>query len=95
MALAGYHHVYSRAFNSESTILNALPRVNKAYEKYVIYEMCMEPLKNGEVVFLHKVLGMVLLDKSYGIHVGLAGLPTESLENASTILNHLEAKGCK
>lgn len=45
------------------------------------------------MVFLHKVLEGPA-DKSYGIHVAkLAGLPTELLKNASTILNHLEAKG--
>ncbi len=46
--------------------------------------------KNGEVVFLHKMMTGPA-DKSYGIHVAkLAGLPTELLERASTILAALE-----
>ncbi|QIL45898.1 DNA mismatch repair protein MutS [Vagococcus coleopterorum] len=46
--------------------------------------------KDGEVVFLHKMLAGPA-DKSYGIHVAkLAGLPTELLTQASQILNALE-----
>lgn len=47
--------------------------------------------KDGEVVFLHKMMEGAA-DKSYGIHVAkLAGLPVELLERASTILAALEA----
>lgn len=47
--------------------------------------------KNGEVVFLHKMMDGPA-DKSYGIHVAkIAGLPTELLQRAATILTALEA----
>lgn len=47
--------------------------------------------KDGDVVFLHKMMDGPA-DKSYGIHVAkLAGLPLELLERASTILTSLEA----
>lgn len=46
--------------------------------------------KNGEVVFLHKMMDGPA-DKSYGIHVAkIAGLPTDLLERAATILEALE-----
>ena len=48
--------------------------------------------KNGEVVFLHKMMDGPA-DKSYGIHVAkIAGLPTSLLDRASTILSALEAE---
>ena len=48
--------------------------------------------KDGEVVFLHKMMTGPA-DKSYGVHVAkLAGLPDDLLERASDILVHLEAK---
>lgn len=48
--------------------------------------------KNGEVVFLHKMMAGPA-DKSYGVHVAkLAGLPDDLLKRASDILAHLEAK---
>lgn len=48
--------------------------------------------KNGEVVFLHKIMEGPA-DKSYGIHVAkIAGLPTELLERAATILSALESQ---
>ena len=47
--------------------------------------------KDGEVVFLHKMMDGPA-DKSYGIHVAkIAGLPTKLLERAGTILKALEA----
>ena len=47
--------------------------------------------KDGDVVFLHKMMAGPA-DKSYGIHVAkLAGLPLDLLERASTILASLEA----
>ncbi|MFV0558252.1 MAG: DNA mismatch repair protein MutS [Enterococcus sp.] len=46
--------------------------------------------KDGEVVFLHKMMDGPA-DKSYGIHVAkIAGLPTELLSRAATILKALE-----
>ncbi|MGX7030316.1 DNA mismatch repair protein MutS [Vagococcus zengguangii] len=46
--------------------------------------------KDGDVVFLHKMMDGPA-DKSYGIHVAkLAGLPQPLLERASVILSHLE-----
>ncbi|MBV7391784.1 DNA mismatch repair protein MutS [Enterococcus sp. ALS3] len=47
--------------------------------------------QNGEVVFLHKMMDGPA-DKSYGIHVAkIAGMPTELLSRATTILTMLEA----
>ncbi|MBO0466891.1 DNA mismatch repair protein MutS [Enterococcus plantarum] len=47
--------------------------------------------KNGEVVFLHKMMDGPA-DKSYGIHVAkIAGLPSALLERAATILSALES----
>lgn len=47
--------------------------------------------KEGEVVFLHKMMEGPA-DKSYGIHVAkIAGLPTELLQRADLILQALEA----
>ncbi|WP_438763563.1 DNA mismatch repair protein MutS [Enterococcus sp. AZ194] len=46
--------------------------------------------KDGEVVFLHKMMDGPA-DKSYGIHVAkIAGLPTNLLSRAATILKALE-----
>lgn len=51
--------------------------------------------KNGELIFLHKVLPGAA-DESYGIHVAkLAGLPQKVLEEASTMLKSLEQDGHK
>ncbi|MDA9470568.1 DNA mismatch repair protein MutS [Enterococcus sp. 5H] len=48
--------------------------------------------KNGEVVFLHKMMDGPA-DKSYGIHVAkIAGLPSDLLERAATILTALESE---
>jgi DNA mismatch repair protein MutS len=48
--------------------------------------------KNGEVVFLHKMMDGPA-DKSYGIHVAkIAGLPSPLLERAATILSALESE---
>ncbi|KAF9404651.1 hypothetical protein HW555_014239, partial [Spodoptera exigua] len=48
--------------------------------------------KNGEVVFLHKMMDGPA-DKSYGIHVAkIAGLPSNLLERAATILTALESE---
>ena len=47
--------------------------------------------QNGEVVFLHKLMDGPA-DKSYGIHVAkIAGMPTDLLSSAATILSALEA----
>lgn len=47
--------------------------------------------QNGEVVFLHKLMDGPA-DKSYGIHVAkIAGMPTDLLSRAATILAALEA----
>lgn len=47
--------------------------------------------QNGEVVFLHKLMDDPA-DKSYGIHVAkIAGMPTDLLSRAATILSALEA----
>ncbi|MEO1768619.1 DNA mismatch repair protein MutS [Candidatus Enterococcus ferrettii] len=47
--------------------------------------------QNGEVVFLHKLMDGPA-DKSYGIHVAkIAGMPTDLLSRAATILAALES----
>lgn len=47
--------------------------------------------QNGEVVFLHKLMDGPA-DKSYGIHVAkIAGMPTNLLSRAATILSALES----
>ncbi|MGG5317560.1 DNA mismatch repair protein MutS [Enterococcus sp. AZ072] len=47
--------------------------------------------QNGEVVFLHKLMDGPA-DKSYGIHVAkIAGMPTDLLSRAATILTALES----
>lgn len=52
--------------------------------------MSVLPKKNGELIFLHKVLPGAA-DESYGIHVAkLAGLPQPVLAEATTMLHQLE-----
>lgn len=51
--------------------------------------------QNGQVTFLHKIEPGPA-DKSYGIHVAkIAGLPTDLLKRADTILAQLESQGQK
>ena len=69
------------------------------YHEITVLEEVLSELKNihvgavekdGELVFLHKMLAGPA-DKSYGIHVAkLAGLPDSLLERSSEILAHLE-----
>ncbi|USS87674.1 DNA mismatch repair protein MutS [Fructilactobacillus hinvesii] len=48
--------------------------------------------KDGQLVFLHKIMPGPA-DKSYGINVAkLAGLPDSLLDRAQTVLDHLEAE---
>ncbi|MGO3731827.1 MAG: DNA mismatch repair protein MutS [Vagococcus sp.] len=71
------------------------------YHEITVLENSLNGLKNihvgavekdGEVVFLHKMMDGPA-DKSYGVHVAkLAGLPTELLERATDILSQLESK---
>ncbi|MDT2613060.1 DNA mismatch repair protein MutS [Enterococcus dongliensis] len=70
------------------------------YHELTVLEETLPKLKNvhvgaveqhGEVVFLHKLMDGPA-DKSYGIHVAkIAGMPTELLSRAATILAALEA----
>ncbi|MDT2668670.1 DNA mismatch repair protein MutS [Enterococcus dongliensis] len=70
------------------------------YHELTVLEETLPKLKNvhvgaveqhGEVVFLHKLMNGPA-DKSYGIHVAkIAGMPTELLSRAATILAALEA----
>ena len=91
-AIITYIHEHLTAKVLFSTHYHKLTRLSEKYaDLRNVHVGAVE--ENGEVVFLHKVLEGPA-DKSYGIHVAkLAGLPTELLKNASTILNHLEAKG--
>ena len=91
-AIITYIHEHLSAKVLFSTHYHELTRLSEKYaDLRNVHVGAVE--ENGEVVFLHKVLEGPA-DKSYGIHVAkLAGLPTELLKNASTILNHLEAKG--
>ncbi|MEG0372676.1 MAG: DNA mismatch repair protein MutS [Enterococcus sp.] len=71
------------------------------YHELTVLEESLTQLKNvhvgaveqkGEVVFLHKLMDGPA-DKSYGIHVAkIAGMPTELLSRAATILSALEAE---
>lgn len=71
------------------------------YHELTVLEESLPHLKNvhvgavekaGEVVFLHKMMDGPA-DKSYGIHVAkIAGLPTDLLSRAQTILAALEAE---
>ncbi|MBO0482839.1 DNA mismatch repair protein MutS [Candidatus Enterococcus courvalinii] len=70
------------------------------YHELTVLDQELSQLKNvhvgavekaGEVVFLHKMMEGPA-DKSYGIHVAkIAGLPTDLLKRASTILATLES----
>ncbi|MGP5430035.1 DNA mismatch repair protein MutS [Enterococcus malodoratus] len=70
------------------------------YHELTVLEESLSQLKNvhvgaveqnGEVVFLHKLMDGPA-DKSYGIHVAkIAGMPTDLLSRAATILSALEA----
>ena len=70
------------------------------YHELTILEESLPQLKNvhvgaveqnGEVVFLHKLMDGPA-DKSYGIHVAkIAGMPTDLLSRAATILSALES----
>ncbi|MDT2828341.1 DNA mismatch repair protein MutS [Enterococcus viikkiensis] len=71
------------------------------YHELTVLEESLTQLKNvhvgaveqkGEVVFLHKLMDGPA-DKSYGIYVAkIAGMPTELLSRAATILSALEAE---
>lgn len=72
------------------------------YHELTVLDQALPQLKNvhvgaveqdGEVVFLHKMMDGPA-DKSYGIHVAkIAGLPSQLLKRADTILTALEADG--
>ncbi|BCA86616.1 DNA mismatch repair protein MutS [Enterococcus saigonensis] len=88
-AIIEYIHKVVKAKTLFSTHYHELTILDEALPKLRnIHVGAVE--KEGEVVFLHKMMEGAA-DKSYGIHVAkIAGLPTDLLERAATILQHLE-----
>ncbi|KAF1293423.1 DNA mismatch repair protein MutS [Candidatus Enterococcus leclercqii] len=76
--------LFSTHYHELTVLDEALPKLRNVHVGAVE--------KDGEVVFLHKMMEGPA-DKSYGIHVAkIAGLPTPLLERAATILKALEAE---
>lgn len=89
-AIIEYIHKNVKAKTLFSTHYHELTGLEKELEGLMnVHVGAVE--KNGEVVFLHKMMEGPA-DKSYGIHVAkLAGLPDNLLNRAATILSSLEA----
>lgn len=89
-AIIEYIHKHVRAKTLFSTHYHELTALdNELSHLKNIHVGAVE--KDGEVVFLHKMMDGPA-DKSYGIHVAkIAGLPERLLERASDILTALEA----
>ena len=89
-AIIHYIHDKVKAKTLFSTHYHELTDLDKTLEGLVNCHVGAVE-KDGEVVFLHKMLEGPA-DKSYGIHVAkLAGLPDDLLDHASTILEVLES----
>ena len=89
-AIIGYIHEHLTAKVLFSTHYHELTALSDTYEDLKnVHVGAIE--KDGEVVFLHKIMEGPA-DKSYGIHVAkLAGLPLSLLSHAENILTILEA----
>ena len=75
--------LYSTHYHELTVLEETLPQLKNVHVGAVE--------QNGEVVFLHKLMDGPA-DKSYGIHVAkIAGMPTDLLSRAATILSALEA----
>ena len=88
-AIIGYIHEHLTAKVLFSTHYHELTALSDTYEDLKnVHVGAIE--KDGEVVFLHKIMEGPA-DKSYGIHVAkLAGLPLSLLSHAENILTILE-----
>ena len=88
-AIIGYIHEHLSAKVLFSTHYHELTALSDTYEDLKnVHVGAIE--KDGEVVFLHKIMEGPA-DKSYGIHVAkLAGLPSSLLSHAENILTILE-----
>lgn len=88
-AIIGYIHEHLSAKVLFSTHYHELTRLSEVYvDLKNVHVGAIE--KDGEVVFLHKIMDGPA-DKSYGIHVAkLAGLPNSLLTQAEQILENLE-----
>ena len=88
-AIIGYIHEHLTAKVLFSTHYHELTALSDTYEDLKnVHVGAIE--KDGEVVFLHKIMEGPA-DKSYGIHVAkLAGLPSSLLSHAENILTILE-----
>ena len=89
-AIIGYIHEHLTAKVLFSTHYHELTALSDTYKDLKnVHVGAIE--KDGEVVFLHKIMEGPA-DKSYGIHVAkLAGLPLSLLSHAENILTILEA----
>ncbi|GGE24714.1 DNA mismatch repair protein MutS [Marinithermofilum abyssi] len=90
-AIVEYIHDHVGAKTLFSTHYHELTRLEEELARVVnVNARCME--KDGDVVFLHKIEPGGA-DRSYGIHVAqLAGMPTEVIGRARSILEGLEGR---
>ncbi|USS91249.1 DNA mismatch repair protein MutS [Fructilactobacillus carniphilus] len=90
-AIIEYIHNYIHAKTLFSTHYHELTDLDQELEHLQnIHVGAVE--KDGQLVFLHKIMTGPA-DKSYGINVAkLAGLPDQLLERAQTVLDQLEAE---
>lgn len=72
-----------------ATHYHQMNKMEKVYDTIKNFNIAVSE-KEGDIVFLRKIVEGGT-DKSYGIHVGkLAGLPNEVIENAKKIINQFE-----
>jgi DNA mismatch repair protein MutS len=90
-AVVEYIHTHSRAKTLFATHYHQLTDLDRVLPRLRNYHFTAEE-KDGEVVFLRKVVDGST-DRSYGIQVAaLAGLPREVLDRATDILESIESK---
>jgi DNA mismatch repair protein MutS len=90
-AVVEYIHAHSRAKTLFATHYHQLTDLDRVLPRLKNYHFTAEE-RDGEVVFLRKVVDGST-DRSYGIQVAaLAGLPREVLDRASDILESIESK---
>jgi DNA mismatch repair protein MutS len=90
-AVVEYIHAHSRAKTLFATHYHQLTDLDRMLPRLKNYHFTAEE-RDGEVVFLRKVVDGST-DRSYGIQVAaLAGLPREVLDRAKDILESIESK---
>jgi DNA mismatch repair protein MutS len=90
-AVVEYIHAHSRAKTLFATHYHQLTDLDRVLPRLMNYHFTAEE-REGEVVFLRKVVEGST-DRSYGIQVAaLAGLPREVLDRAADILESIESK---